>query len=519
MANARIAVFPHRVRPGWAERLHAWLVPPRLSAQDLRKLWRRRLFVLFGGVVAIAATAAGSWWYVVSSRTISTDDAYVNASVADITPLVNGAVRDVRVHDTQSVKRGDVLVVIDPADVQIALAQSEANYAGALRRVRQVFANADAAQALVAARQADLKRAQLDYSRRAALATTGAVSGDELTMVKNALDTANAGLEAAKGQLAAQLALIQGRSVEDNPEVLAAKAALDAAKLALSRTIIRAPIDGIVAQRQVQIGQRVEVGMTLMTVVPISQVYVDANFKEGQLRKIHVGQPATLTSDLYGSGVVFHGRVVGVGGGTGSAFALIPAQNATGNWIKVVQRLPVRIALYPKELARHPLRLGLSMVASISADDEPASVKPGAALAAEKPAAKPAIQSQARVSSLKADEFVDPKPAVEDTGSDPVQPHEAAPPPTNAPRAQHEGFSLQIGAYKSQSEADAAWRLFTRRHSMAKLYRQTTREVDLGARGVWYRLKLGDFSDRNDAVALCGKLKADGGDCFLAGAR
>ncbi len=516
MANARIAVFPHSARPGWAERLHAWFVPAGLSAQELRKLWRRRLFVVFGGAVAAAAIAAGSWWYLVSSRTISTDDAYVNASVADITPLVNGAVRDVRVHDTQSVKRGDALIVIDPADVQIALAQAEANYAGALRRVRQVFANAEAAQALVAARLADLKRAQLDYSRRAALATTGAVSGDELTMAKNALDTANAGLEAAKGQLAAQLVLIQGRSVEDNPEVLAAKAALDAAKLALSRTIIRAPIDGIVAQRQVQIGQRVEVGMTLMTVVPISQVYVDANFKEGQLRKIRVGQSATLTSDLYGSGVVFHGRVAGVGGGTGSAFALIPAQNATGNWIKVVQRLPVRIALDPKELAHHPLRVGLSMVASISADDGPAVAGPGEAVAAEKPAAKPTVPPQAHVPSPKANESVDYKPAAEDTSPDPVQSDESVPARTNASRAEHENFMLQIGAYKSQAQADAAWQLFARRHSMARLYRPTTVKIDLGTRGVWYRLKLGEFSDWNDAMAFCGKLKADGGDCFLA---
>lgn len=339
--------------------------PAGLSDSEARKWLRQRLFVILGIVVVAAALVAVVWWYIVSSRYVSTDDAYVDASVAEITPQIDGLVRSVPVNDTQSVKRGQVLVVIDPVDEQIAVAQAEANYGQATRRVEQYFANASAAAAQVASKRADLQRAQLDYKRRAALASTGAVSGDELTTAKNALETATAGLEEAQRQLASQQALVRGTTVANNPDVMVARAQLAAAQLALSRTVIRAPVDGVVAQSNVQIGQRIQVGTQLMTVVPLAQVYVNANFKEGQLRRVRIGQKVTLTSDLYGSGVVFHGTVAGVGGGTGSAFAVIPAQNATGNWIKVVQRLPVRIALDPAELAKHPLRVGLSMDATI----------------------------------------------------------------------------------------------------------------------------------------------------------
>ena len=231
------------------------------------------------------------------------------------------------------------------------------------------------AKALLASAQSDVDRTSIDLKRREALATSGAVSGEELTTAKNAYQTAVANLDATKasgaqfeanrivaqGQLASALALTQGSDLQNNPEVAAAVAAVGVAKLNLSRTMLRAPFDGVIAQRQAQVGQRVAIGANLMTVVPVSQVYVDANFKEGQLRKVEVGQSADLTADRYGKGVVFHGRVQGLSGGTGAAFALIPAQNATGNWIKVVQRLPVRITLDPRELQSHPLRVGLSM--------------------------------------------------------------------------------------------------------------------------------------------------------------
>jgi len=342
-----------------------WRAPEKLDTASQRKLIRRRLFMAFGAILLIAAAAWGGWWLWVGQRYISTDDAYVDASEAQITPQVEGTISDVPVNDTMHVRRGQELVRLDPSDAELALAQAEANYGQVLRRVSQYFANAKAAAADVASRSADLQRASEDFSRRNALARTGAVSGDELTASRDALQTARAAVDASEQTLASQEAMIRGTDADHHPEVLAAKAALDKARLDLSRTVIRSPFDGIVAQNTAQIGQRVKVGAVLMSVVPVDQAYVNANFKEGQLTRVHIGQAVTLTSDLYGSGVVFHGRVEGLSGGTGSALAVIPAENATGNWIKVVQRLPVRVALDPRELAQHPLRIGLSMTATI----------------------------------------------------------------------------------------------------------------------------------------------------------
>ena len=363
---------------------------------------RKRLFGLLVLVVAIAAVGWVLYDVLVLSHLVSTDDAYVGADVAQITPQVNGQVLQVQAQDTTVVKAGQVLVVIDPADAKLQLAQAQADYGRAVRRVQQDLANDQAAGAQIKARDADLLRAKaqlasaqsdvertgIDLKRREALSASGAVSGEELTTAKNAYQTAQADLDAVKaagaqdvanravaqGQLASSQALTAGAKIEDNPEVAAAQAAVDTARLALSRTVLRAPFDGVVAQRQVQVGQRVAIGAQLMAVVPIDQVYVDANFKEGQLRKLEVGQPAELVADRYGKAVVFHGRVQGLSGGTGSAFALIPAQNATGNWVKVVQRLPVRIALDPRELQRHPLRVGLSM--DVKVDTSRASAPP-----------------------------------------------------------------------------------------------------------------------------------------------
>ena len=366
---------------------------------------RRRLFGLLGAALLVAALGYILYDVLVLSHSVSTDDAYVAADVAQITAQVNGRVLEVRAQDTQAVKAGDVLVVTDPADVKLALAQAEADYGRAERRVQQYLANDQASAAQITARNADIARAKaqlsaaqsdlertaLDLKRREALSASGAVSGEELSTAKNAYQTAVANLEAtraagaqvvaartvAQGQLAASQALTAGAKIDDNPEVQSAKAAIGVAKLNLSRTVLRAPFDGVVALRQVQIGQRVGIGAELMTVVPISQVYVNANFKEVQLRKVEIGQPAQLTADRYGKGVVFHGRVAGLSGGTGSAFALIPAQNATGNWIKVVQRLPVRISLDPGELQRRPLRVGLSMDVKVDVD-QPGAPHPAA---------------------------------------------------------------------------------------------------------------------------------------------
>ncbi|WP_448661941.1 HlyD family efflux transporter periplasmic adaptor subunit [Sphingomonas sp. CJ20] len=354
---------------------------------------RKKLLGGIGAVVLVAGIGYGAWYTLVGSHYISTDNAYVGADSASVTPMVAAQVKSVAVADTQAVRKGDVLVQLDDSDARIALAQAEAELARAGRQYGQASATSTALAAQVQAREADITRARaqliaaqadydrarIDLERRRKLAPNGAVSGEELTSATNAFATARANLElaragvaqasstrgAATGQLEANNALISGTTAKTAPEVLAAQAKVEQARLDLSRTVIRAPIDGIVTRRNVQVGQRVAPGTQLMLIVPVGQLYVDANFKEGQLTKVKVGQPVTLTSDLYGGGVEYHGKVVGLSGGTGSSFALIPAQNATGNWIKVVQRLPVRVALDPMELQAHPLRVGLSMDAEI----------------------------------------------------------------------------------------------------------------------------------------------------------
>jgi membrane fusion protein (multidrug efflux system) len=354
---------------------------------------RKRLFLIFGIAIAVIALLVLAWQVLFAWKTVSTDNAYVNADVAQVTPLVSGSVAAVLVEDTALVKTGDVLVRLDASDAQMALDRAEAELARAEREYRQTAVTGQALLASAAARTADvaaaqaqlevasanLERSRVDYERRRKLSANGAVSGDELTAATNAYQAAQANMALARAQVrqaqsngraaarqaAANLALTAGTTETSSPEVMAARAARDQAKLDLARTVIRAPISGIVTRRQVQVGQRLAAGAALMTIVPTDRLYVDANFKEGQLKRVRPGQPATLTSDLYGGDVVYHGHVVGLAGGTGAAFALIPAQNATGNWIKVVQRLPVRIELAPKELAAHPLRVGLSMNAEV----------------------------------------------------------------------------------------------------------------------------------------------------------
>ncbi len=354
---------------------------------------RGRLFMILGVVIAVAAIGYGIYWVLVASHHVSTDDAYVNADVADVTPLVSGPIIAAPATDTKPVRLGETLVVIDPTDFKIALASAEAALGQAQRKVEGYFANRDAenavtaakgfdidrSRALVASAESDLAKARTDLARRQALAHDGAVSGDELTIAENRMHETEAALAGARAALAESQAdrvsaagqeriasaLIAGADVTTNPEVAAAQAKVDQAKLDLDRTVIRAPIDGVIAKNTTEVGQRVAAGSQLMTVVPIQDVYVDANFKEGQLRGMRPGQRAVLTSDRYGDGVKFHGTVEGFAGGTGSAFAVIPAQNATGNWIKVVQRLPVRIKLDPSELRDHPLQVGLSMTVDI----------------------------------------------------------------------------------------------------------------------------------------------------------
>ncbi|SEI71434.1 membrane fusion protein, multidrug efflux system [Sphingobium sp. AP50] len=362
--------------------------------QSARKTWLIRLAV----VVIVVGLLWAAWYLLVGRNHVGTDNAYVNAEMAQVTPLISAQAIEVLVSDTQAVKKGDVLVKLDPTNAQIAVAQAEADLADARRRFRQTQATSQSLAAQVDARgadivqaraqlataQADFDKARIDLQRREALVNDGAVSGDEVTTArkgyaaaKAALDLARAGVQtaqatrgAATGQLEANDALVRGSTIDTDPAVMAAQAKLDSAKLDLDRSIIRAPIDGVITKRQVQVGQRVAQGNSIMTIVPLGHLYVDANFKERQLRDVKVGMPATVTSDLYGGDVVYHGKVVGFSGGTGSSLSLIPAQNATGNWIKIVQRLPLRIALDPKELAAHPLRVGLSMDVEIDLSEK-----------------------------------------------------------------------------------------------------------------------------------------------------
>jgi membrane fusion protein (multidrug efflux system) len=322
---------------------------------------RRMLMSLIVLVVIIAAVVYGFYYFLIARFHESTDDAYVNGNVVQITPQVVGTVISVNADDTQTVHMGDPLVVLDPADSKVALDQAEANLAQTVRQVRTLFVNDNQYQAQVALRQSDLSRAQDDLRRRKMIAQTGAVSGEELSHAQDAVRAAQASLNAAQQELQSNRALTANTSIASHPNVLAAAAKVRDSYINYARNTMPAPVTGYVAKRSVQVGQRVAPGNPLMAIVALSGVWVDANFKEVQLTHMRIGQPVELTADVYGSGVVFHGKVIGFSAGTGSAFSLLPAQNATGNWIKVVQRLPVRIGLDPQELEKHPLRIGLSM--------------------------------------------------------------------------------------------------------------------------------------------------------------
>jgi membrane fusion protein (multidrug efflux system) len=370
------------------------LPEPDEQISDAALKAKRKKALSMVALILIIAAVAYTVWTLFFNHSVSTENAYVGAETASITSMVSGQVLDVMVSDTQQVKKGDLLVRVNERDAEIALAQAQAELMKAQRQYKQTQANSSAlnsqvfvsddgihsAEAQVAKAQAELNKAQDDLARRSQLSTSGAISKEELSTAQSAvnnaqavLDLAKAGLaqaqssqKAAQSTLAANEALIRGSNETSTPDVLIAQAHLKQAILDLERTEIKAPFDGVIARRNIQVGQRVAPGTVLMMLVPISKLYVDANFKESHLAKVKAGQKAVLTSDLYGDKVEFHGTVVGFSGGTGSAFALIPAQNATGNWIKVVQRLPVRIALDPKELAEHPLRVGLSMEAKIN---------------------------------------------------------------------------------------------------------------------------------------------------------
>jgi membrane fusion protein (multidrug efflux system) len=330
---------------------------------------RRRNLTILAGVVVIGAVGYASYWYRYARYFESTDDCYVNGDVVQITTEIAGTVIQLHADDTQAVARGQLLLELDPADAEVSVSNAEANLARAVRAVRALFAQANQFRAQIRDREVELRQAEQDHARRSGLLSDGAVSSEELQHTQDKITEVRASLTAAQQQLNETTAQIDGTTIPTHPQVLAAVAAVRDASLALRRTRVTAPVPGVVAQRSVQVGQRVAAGTPLMGVVPLDAVWVDANFKEVQLRNMRVGQPVKLRADVYGGKVEYHGKLVGLSAGSGTAFALLPAQNASGNWIKIVQRLPVRIELDPGELRAYPLRIGLSVTADVDIRD------------------------------------------------------------------------------------------------------------------------------------------------------
>ena len=352
------------------------------AAAPARNGKRRALLV----GITLAFIAAGIAWYLlwtlVWSQREVTEDAYVAGNQVMVSAQVPGTVVALLVDDTQRVEAGDVLVRLDSTDAEVALAKARSALANAVRQVRQQSAMAAQSDAAVAARRLDLARARADLARRAPLLADKAIAPEEVAHARTAVEVAASALDLAMRQGEAAHALVDGTGVADNAAVQQARAAFNEAWINAARNQIVAPVSGYIAQRSVQVGSRVQPGQSLMTVIALNDLWVDANFKESQLAHIRIGQPATVETDLYGSDVTFRGRVAGLAAGTGSAFALLPPQNASGNWIKVVQRVPVRIELDPGQLAKMPLRIGLSTHVRVDTHVRSGSVLPAAAPAA-----------------------------------------------------------------------------------------------------------------------------------------
>lgn len=356
---------------------------------------RRRALLILAVVLVLAGIAWLAYYFLYARWHQDTDDAYVQGNVVSIVPQTMGTVVSIDADEGMKVEAGQPLVELDPNDAHVAYDQAVANLAGTVRQVRGLYNTVDAGQADIEARQVAVAQARADVKRREGLVATGAVSREELAHARDMLAAAEAALSGSQGELARSSALVDATTVQRHPQVQAAAAQLRQAYLNLQRTAIVAPVSGYIAQRSVQLGQRVQPGTTLMTIVPIDQMWVEANFKETQLTKMHIGQPVEVQADLYGGSVKYDGKVSSLGMGTGSAFSLLPAQNASGNWIKIVQRVPVRIDLDPKQLAEHPLRLGLSMAVDVSIRDQN-----GAVMAMARKGAEPLLSTQAYASQL-----------------------------------------------------------------------------------------------------------------------
>ncbi len=344
---------------------------------------RKRIRIALLSVVLLTTAAAAGWylWLAGGNAYRVTEDAYVHGNQVDVSAQVGGTVVAIGVDDTDLVLRGQPVVRLDDSDARVALQAAEATLGDTLRKVRQFYVNVAQNQASVEARRVELSRAEADYHRRTSV-RSGSVSDEEIAHAEDGLEAARAALEAAKQQLASARALVVGTDLQHHPLVMQAEAQVLAADLAAQRTTVRAPESGYVARRSVQLGQRISSGTPLLTIIPLNQVWVDANFREGDLKDMRIGQSARLTADFYGSSVTFSARVVGLAPGTGAAFSLLPPQEASGNWIKIVQRVPVRLAIDADQLRRYPLRLGLSVRARIDTQD-----RQGAVLAAAPPSA------------------------------------------------------------------------------------------------------------------------------------
>lgn len=348
---------------------------------------RSRGLAVLAAVVIVVGIAATAYWYLHGRWYEATDNAYVGGTVVQITAEIPGTVRTIHPRETASVAAGQPLIELDAADARIALDAALEDLANTVRQVSSAFAQVERARAQVAAREIDLRRAQADYRRRESIATGGAVAAEEVAHARESVDALEAAARTAREELRVALAQTQGTTIEGHPQVRRAAMRVRDAALTLERTVITSPVNGVVGRKGVQVGQRVGPGTPLMSVVPLDDVWVDANFKEVQLQHMHIDQPVELHADLYGDDVVFHGRVKGFSPGTGAAFALLPAQNASGNWIKIVQRVPVRIVLDPAEVRDHPLRIGLSMHAEVSLRDQsgPTLAAPTGEIAADMP--------------------------------------------------------------------------------------------------------------------------------------
>jgi membrane fusion protein (multidrug efflux system) len=334
--------------------------------QDLPNPRKRKLVLLGMTLVFILIGVAYAIYYVlVLSKEMDTDNACVGGNLVNLTSQVSGNVQEIRADETQMVQAGAELIKLDPIDADVALSQAEARLGTTVRQLRERYSNVAQYDATIEQRKLVLQDAGDDLARRLPLAADHTVSGEDVAHARQAVANAKASLEVAIKQADANRAGIAGVSLEQHPSILAAKADFVQAWLAVRRNAILAPVAGYVAKRSVQVGNRVTPGTAMMSIVPLDQLWVDANFKESELRDIRVGQSASIEADVYGGKVVYHGKVLGLSAGTGSAFSLLPAQNATGNWIKVVQRVPVRISLDAGELEKHPLRVGLSTVVTV----------------------------------------------------------------------------------------------------------------------------------------------------------